>query len=283
MIVAVSVLTGVVAVVDAPARQVFVGRLVPPDDVASAVSVNGVVVNGARVVGPALAGLLIATVGTTPCFAINALSYVAVIGALLTIESLPKNEGGKVTGGVRQGLRYARGRQRLWLPLAMMAVVGLLAFNFAVVLPVFTRSVLHGNGGTYGLLSACLSAGSVAGSFSVGLLSHPCRLYLAGAAIAFGLGLVATAATSTMVLTAIALAITGTCAFAFVTLTSTTLQLHSAPAYRARDHGPVRPLLPRDHPYRQHTGRLDQPGRRRGERPYWFARRPASSPACSLW
>ena len=126
---------GVVQIADSPARQALVSRLVPPDDLASAVSLNGVVVNSARVVGPALAGVLIVTVGTTICFGLNALSYLAVIAALLVIR--PRNAGGPAPPGrrgVKEGLKYAAGRQQLWLPLLMMSVVGLLAFNFSVVL-----------------------------------------------------------------------------------------------------------------------------------------------------
>src|SRR5208282_2391125 len=87
LIVAVGVAGGFVSIVDSPARQAFVSDLVPPADLASAVSLNGVVMNSARVVGPALAGALIVTVGTTPCFAVNALSYLAVIAALVTLTS----------------------------------------------------------------------------------------------------------------------------------------------------------------------------------------------------
>ena len=85
-IVCLNVGSGLVSVVDGPARQAFVGQLVPAADLASAVSLNGVIMNGAKVIGPAIAGVLIATVGTTPCFAVNALSYVAVIVALLTMR-----------------------------------------------------------------------------------------------------------------------------------------------------------------------------------------------------
>ena len=91
-LVAVGVAGGVVQIADSPARQALVSRLVPPDDLASAVSLNGVVVNSARVVGPALAGVLIVTVGTTVCFGLNALSYLAFIGALLVIR--PRKAGG---------------------------------------------------------------------------------------------------------------------------------------------------------------------------------------------
>src|SRR5579862_2490108 len=119
--------------------------LVPSNDLASAVSLNGVVVNTARVVGPALAGALIVTVGTTPCFAVNALSYVAVVVALLTVHPLAaKGAAPRLKGAVRAGLRYAQGRQQLWLPLVMMALVGLLAFNFAVILPVMASKTFHG-------------------------------------------------------------------------------------------------------------------------------------------
>src|SRR3984885_8482663 len=133
-IIAISVASGVVQIVDSPARQAFIGSLVMPEDLSSAVSLNGVVMNSARVVGPALAGVLIVTIGTTPCFAVNALSYLAVIAALFLLHPLrPAAQGRRAVGGVRAGLRYAASRQQLWLPLVMMALVGLLAFNFPVI------------------------------------------------------------------------------------------------------------------------------------------------------
>ena len=172
-IVAISVAGGVVGIVDSPARQAFVSSVVMPDDLSSAVSLNGVVMNSARVVGPALAGVLIVTIGTTPCFAVNAVSYVAVIDALVMLRPLrPGVRGRRAADGVHAGLRYAASRQQLWLPLVMMALIGLLAFNFPVILPVLARQTFHGNGGTYGLLSTMLSIGSVAGSLGVGLIHH---------------------------------------------------------------------------------------------------------------
>jgi MFS family permease len=236
LIVAIQVVGGVVSIVDSPARQSFVSDLVPPQDLASALSLNGVVFNSARVIGPALAGIVIVTIGTTPCFAVNAVSYLAVMGALFVIR--PVRSGRRVTtaggGGVRDALVYARGRQQLWLPLVMMGLVGLLAFNFTVVLPVFARDDFDGSGGTYGLLSTMLSIGSVAGSLGVGLIRHPRRRYLVGTSLAFGLCLAATAAAPTVLIASITLVLTGVAAFSFTTLASTTLQLHSAPAYRGR-------------------------------------------------
>jgi MFS family permease len=235
LIITINVVAGFVQIVDSPARQAFVSSLVVPADLASAVSLNGVVMNSARVVGPALAGVLIVTVGTTACFAVNALSYVAVIIALAVLRPLgAPHSRPNVPGGVRAGLRYVRSRQQLWLPLVMMAIVGLLGFNFGVILPVLARSTFHGSGGTYGLLSTMLSVGSVAGSLGVGRIHHPRRPYLMAAAFAFAICLGATAAAPDVPVACIALLLTGVAAFSFVTLCSTTLQLHSAPEYRGR-------------------------------------------------
>ena len=234
-LVAIGVAGGVVQIADSPARQALVSRLVPPDDLSSAVSLNGVVVNSARVVGPALAGVLIVTVGTTVCFGLNALSYLAVIAALLVIR--PRQAGGPSPPGrrgVKEGLRYAAGRQQLWLPLLMMSVVGLLAFNFAVVLPVFAKDTFHGTGGTYGLLTTMLSVGAILGSLAVGIVHHPRRQYLLFAALGFGVTSAATAAAPNVAVACVTLLVTGATAFFFVTMCSTTLQLHSSSAYRGR-------------------------------------------------
>jgi MFS family permease len=234
-LVAIGVAGGVVQIADSPARQALVSRLVPPEDLASAVSLNGVVVNSARVVGPALAGVLIVTVGTTVCFGLNALSYLAVIAALLFIR--PRQAGGPAPAGrrgVKEGLKYAAGRQQLWLPLVMMLVVGLLAFNFGVVLPVFAKDTFHGSGGTYGLLTTMLSVGAVVGSLAVGFVHHPRRPYLLFAALGFAVTSAATAAAPNVAVACVTLLVLGATAFCFVTLCSTTLQLHSSSAFRGR-------------------------------------------------
>lgn len=116
----------------------------------------------------------------------------------------------------------------------MMSLVGLLSFNFPVLLPVLAKQDFSGGGGTYGLLSTMLSVGSVLGSLGVGLIRHPRRVYLVAGALAFGVCLGLTALAPTVLAASIALLLTGAAAFSFVTLASTTLQLHSAPAYRGR-------------------------------------------------
>jgi MFS family permease len=235
VIITINVLSGFVGVVDSPARQTFVSSLVPPEDLSSAISLNGVIMNSARVIGPAVAGLVIVAAGPIPCFAINAVSYLAVVGALLVIRPLgTPGTRRPAGGGVREGLRYARTRQQLWLPLLMMSLVGLLAFNFPVILPLLASGTFHGGGGTYGLLSTMLSIGSVAGSFAVGLIPHPRRVYLLAAVLAFGVGLAVTAVAPNVPVACVTLALTGASGFAFVTLASTALQLHADPAYRGR-------------------------------------------------
>jgi MFS family permease len=235
LLVAIGLASGVVQIADSPARQAFFSRLVAPDDLSSAVSLNGVVVNSARVVGPALAGVLIVTVGTTVCFGLNALTYLAVIAALLVIRPRPVAAAGHPgRRGVKEGLHYAAGRQQLWLPLVMMSVVGLLAFNFAVILPVLAKDTFHGTGGTYGLLTTMLSIGAVVGSLAIGLIRHPRRQYIMVAALGFGIMLVATAAAPDVAVASVTLLLTGVAGFCFVTLCSTALQLHSSAAFRGR-------------------------------------------------
>jgi MFS family permease len=235
VIILVTVLGGFVSMVDSPARQAFVSQLVPSVDLTSAVSLNGVVINSARVVGPALAGILIVTVGTTPCFAVNALSYVPLVFALVILRPLhPQKTVGHTKRAVRQGLSYVKSRNQLWLPLVMMSLVGLLAFNFSVILPVFAKSTFHGSGGTYGLMTTMLSVGSIGGSFGVGFISHPRRQYLVVTSLAFALALALTAAAPNVLLACIALVISGVAGFSFVTFASTSLQLHSSSAFRGR-------------------------------------------------
>ena len=212
-------------------------------------------------VGPALAGVLIVTVGTTACFGLNALSYVAVIVALFLVR--PRTAGGPPPPrrrGVKEGLRYAAGRQQLWLPLLMMLVVGLLAFNFSVILPVLAKDTFHGNGGTYGLLTTLLSVGSVLGSLSVGFIRHPRRQYLLFAALAFGVMLAATAAAPNVAVACVTLLChRGGC----VLLRHPVLDDPAAPQLVSvswSNHGALGVRLPRHYAHRQHRDRLDHLG-----------------------
>src|SRR5207237_4648271 len=161
---AVAAALGCVNAIDNPARQAFVTEMVGRDTVTNAISLNSVTANATRVVGPAVAGLLIATVGIGICFLINAGSYVAVVTGIFLMrgdEMHLVERGQKRTGQLREGLRYVRSRPELWLPLSLMVVVASLGYNFSVILPLFSRFIFHHGAAAYGVLYSVLSVGAV--------------------------------------------------------------------------------------------------------------------------
>jgi MFS family permease len=160
---------GLVSVLDVPARQAFITEMVGPDDYVNAQSLNSTVHNAGRLIGPAVAGLLIAWVGSGLAFAINAVSFVAVLISLFRMdpdrldraEPLPRERGQAL-----EGLRYVWRRADLRACLLLVAVVSLFGQNFRVVLPLFARDVLGGGAETYGWLTSALGAGAVLGALA---------------------------------------------------------------------------------------------------------------------
>lgn len=234
IIIGISVASGFVQVVDSPTRQAFVPQLVRSEDIGSAASLNGVLMNGSRVLGPALAGALIVSVGTTACFAVNAATYVVGLATLIRVRPTYPARRSETPGGVRQAVAYVSRHQQLYVPLAMVALVGLVVFNFNLVLPLLAKFTYHGNGGTYGLLSTLLSVGAVAGSLTVGAMGHPRRRTLVFSCFAFGVSLALTAVMPTVAGACLALLLTGFTGYVLITTASTSLQVHAAPEYRGR-------------------------------------------------
>ena len=161
--------SGIATAFDNPARRSFVVEMVPEEHVNNAVSLNSALMTGSRVFGPALAGLLVTTVGFGWCFLLDALSYIAVIVALARmnpaeLRQAPVTPKGK--GQIREGLRYARSVPELWVPLLMMGLIGTLAFNFQTVLPLFATRDLHGSDVTFTWLMSVVSCGSLAGALA---------------------------------------------------------------------------------------------------------------------
>src|SRR5437588_1669000 len=155
---------------DNPVRRSFVTEMVEEDDVANAVTLYSALVNTSRIFGPALAGLLVVTVGFGWCFALDALSYIAVLVALWLMHTdelrrVPVTPRGK--GQVRAGLRYVRSIPELWLPFVMLGVVGTLSYNFTVVFPLFVEHALHGSDASYTLVYTVFSAGALVGALIV--------------------------------------------------------------------------------------------------------------------
>ena len=155
MVYALVLARGIVLAVDNPLRQSFVMEVVGPDRVVNAVSLNSVIVHTGRIVGPALAGGVIAIAGLGRCFALNAASFGAMliaIGGMDRAALLPSPRAGRARGQVREALREVGSQPALFGPLAMMAVIGTLSFNFQVLLPLFAKFTWHGTASTYALL-----------------------------------------------------------------------------------------------------------------------------------
>jgi len=237
MVFLMALLLGAVTAVDNPARQSFVMELVGRRQVTNAVSLNSAVFTTARVVGPAIAGVLIAVVGTGWCFVVNAASFGAVLSALVAMnaEQLERAQRpSRARGQLMEGLRFVWSRPDLRTPLALLAVVGTLALNFTVILPVLARDTFHGDASTYGTLFSVLGAGSLVGALFTASRREPSVPLLVGALGLFGLFMLGAAAAPTLPLEIAALIPMGLAAVAFQTTSNSLIQLRSEPALRGR-------------------------------------------------
>ncbi|HVD37720.1 MAG TPA: MFS transporter [Solirubrobacterales bacterium] len=223
--------------IDNPARQSFVYEMVGPDRVVNAVSLNSVIVQAARIVGPALAGVMIATVGVVPCFGLNALTFVAMILALWgmdpgRLQAAPVAE--RRPGAIRDGLRYVRKTPELMVPLALMGLVGTLGFNFQVVLPLLAKFSFESGAMTYAGLVSAMAVGSIAGALVNGHRGRTGPRLIAGGALAFGLSALLAAAMPSLALEVVMLALLGAAAVTFAATINSTLQLAVTPEMRGR-------------------------------------------------
>jgi MFS family permease len=228
MVLALVVVRGSVLAIDNPSRQSFVAEIVGGDRVLNAVALNSVVVHSSRIVGPALAGAIIAVVGIAPCFLVNALSFLAMFIALRTMNAkelqTPKPSTRK-PGEVRSALRYVRHTPELLIPLLMMALVGTISFNFQVLLPLLADFTWHGTASTYALLTAAMGVGA-RGRVSPKLLI--------GSSLLFGFAMLLAAAAPTLELQIAALVPLGAASVTFAAGVNSTLQITVEPAMRGR-------------------------------------------------
>jgi MFS family permease len=234
---ALAVALGVNNAFENPARQSFVLEMVGADVVRNAVSLNSVQVNVARAVGPAVAGVLIATIGVGECFLINAASFVAVVASLMTMDRsalLPTPPARRAAGQLRAGLRYAAAVPEIAVPLAMMALVGALAYEFQVSLPVMARQALHSGAEGYGFMTAAMGAGAIAGGLVVAARGRTGLRPVTIAAAAFAVTIALAAAAPSMAIELVALALVGAASVSFMSIGNTTLQLASDPSMRGR-------------------------------------------------
>ena len=236
MVLAVIALRGLVLAADNPARQSFVIEIVGPERVVNAVGLNSVLIHSARIVGPALAGVLIALSGVALCFALNALSFAAMLVALVRMqpEELNRPNEEPRRSGVREALRYVMRTPELRTPLLMMAALGTLGFNFQVIIPLLADRTFGGEVSAYSLLMVAMGAGSIAGALALGARAQASRGLLAAAALGFGVASLLAAAAPTLPLAMAALAVLGVCSVTFAAGINSGLQLAAAPEMRGR-------------------------------------------------
>jgi MFS family permease len=230
-------LLGVVNLFDNPARQTFVSEMVGLDLLPNAVSLNSVVMNSARVIGPGIGGILILTLGVSTCFMVNAASYIAVIVALRLMrpsELYRKPGVTRAKGQVREGLRYVWATGDLRSPLISMAIVGVFAFNFTVTLPLLAKVTFHGGAGLYSAFLAAMGAGAVVGGLYTANRSNPSTRRLAIIGLFFGSMILAVALMPTRLAAIILLVPMGAASISFIATNNATLQLRADPAMRGR-------------------------------------------------
>jgi len=228
---------GFVNVFDNPARQSFISEMVSAPDLPNAVTLNSVAMNMARVFGAALGGVIAAAIGLAWCFGCNALSFAAVLISLLVMRKLelfPAKRVAKKKGQVRQGLRYVRSTPELLIPLVMIAVVGTLAWEFQVTLPLMATKVFHGGAAAYGVMASVMGAGAVVGGLISAARSRPRARALCLAAVGWGIAILAAAVAPNMAIELAALVFVGYGSITFNSLAKTTLQLAARPEMRGR-------------------------------------------------
>ena len=237
MVYVLALLLGLVNVFDNPTRQSFISEMVSPADLRNAVTLNSVSVNMARIFGAALGGVIAAVLGLALCFACNALSFGAVLISLALMrksELFPARRLERKKRQVREGLSYVRSKPELIVPLVMIAVIGTLAWEFPVTLPLMARNIFHGGPGAYGVMGSVMGVGAVIGGLVAVARPRPRTRALCVAAIGWGIAILAASAAPNLPLELAALVFVGYGSITFNSFAKTTLQLAAAPSMRGR-------------------------------------------------
>jgi MFS family permease len=233
---------GLANTVDMPTRQAFIVEMVGRDSLRSAIALNSALFNGARVVGPALAGLLIARWGTGPAFLVNGLSFIAVLGALLALHAAgdPRAASGRsLRLEIGEGIAYAVRTPRIALVMSLVLCVSAFFFNYNTLVPLLARDILHQDAHGFGLLMTAVGVGAVAGAFvlaSLGTERPPVRLLIASAVV-LGVASMMLAGVGRFGVAMALLAVMGFCGMLFMTGANTTVQLAVPDELRGRVMG----------------------------------------------
>ncbi len=227
---AIAALRGLILVFNNPSRQALIVQLVGRTELSNAIALNSSLNNATRIVGPAIAGILIATVGVAACFALNALSFVAVIVAIALMRPSEfhgeaKRMRSPMFASIRDGLAYAAHTKTVAVVLAMLFVVATAGINFSVVLPVLARYTLHGGPQTYGIITAVFGLGAFAGALVSASRTRASPKLLLAAAAGFGAAQVAVATQRSLAGVALALFVTGVCYTLYTSSSNALVQL----------------------------------------------------------
>lgn len=223
---------GCLLAADNPARRSFVREMVGPQDVSNAVTLYSSMVNLSRVVGPAIAGILVVTLGFGWCFTFDALSYLVVIAALIAMrasELHPLERASKAHGQVMEGIRYILHTRELFVSFVMLLIVGLVSYNFQVTFPLFVEKGLHGTAEQYTLLYSSFSVGAVVGTMFVARRSRITLRTIVGSAGAFGLVLSALFFAPTVPIAYLLAAVVGATSISYMTATTALGQIRADP------------------------------------------------------
>jgi MFS family permease len=228
---------GLATVVDNPARQSFVAELVGRDQLQNAVSLNSANFQSARLVGPAVAGLMITGVGTGWAFLANGLSFAAPLSCLLLMrarELHPVRRAPRGKGQLREGLHYVAGRPELLWTIVLVGFIGTFGFNFPVFLSAFADDVFDAGAGEYSLFNTLMAVGSLAGALLAARRGTARLRVLIAAALAFGVLEIVAAAAPSLWLFALLMVPIGVCSMTVNVTANTSIQMSTDPAMRGR-------------------------------------------------
>jgi MFS family permease len=227
---ATAVVGGALLAIDNPVRRTFVNEMVPLEDVPNAVTLYSAMVNIARIAGPALAGLLIVSVGYGWCFTLDALSYITVLVAIAmmrTSELRPVQTTPRARGQVRAGLRYIRHVPELWITFSMLLLIGTISYNFTVVFPLFVEQGLHGGDAAYTFVYSMFSVGGLAGALAVARRTNVTVRTIVVAATGLGLAMLGLAAVPDVALAAVVAVAIGAASVSYITATTAIAQIRT--------------------------------------------------------